>query len=46
MGIRSFGIDFSYIDPNINYLTQIIKAFNNNVYISSQNKFNFERKLK
>ena len=33
-------------NPNINYLTQIIKAFDNNVYISSQNKFNFERKLK
>ncbi len=46
MGIKSFGIDLSYIDPNINYLTQIIKAFNNNAYISSQNKFNFERKLK
>lgn len=46
MGIRSFGIDLSYIVPNINYLTQIIKAFNNNAYISSQNKFNFERKLK
>ena len=46
MGINSFGIDLSYIEPNINYLTQIIRAFNNNVYISSQNKFNFERKLK
>ena len=46
MGIKSFGIDLSYIEPNINYLTQIIKVFNNNLYISSQNKFNFERKLK
>ena len=46
MGIKSFGIDLSYIEPNINYLTQIVKAFNNNIYISSQNKFNFERKLK
>ena len=46
MGIKSFGIDLSYIEPNINYLTQIVKAFNNNAYISSANKFNFERKLK
>ncbi len=46
MGIKSFGIDLSYISPNVIYLTQIIKAFNNNAYISSQNKFNFERKLK
>ena len=46
MGIKSFGIDLSYIEPNINYLTQIIKAFNDNIYFSSQNKFNFERKLK
>jgi len=45
IGIQSFAIDLSYIDPNINYLTQIIKAFNNNLYISSSNKFNFERKL-
>nr|MCR4662502.1 hypothetical protein [Endomicrobiaceae bacterium] len=46
MGIKSFGIDLSYIEPNMNYLTQIVRAFNNNVYISSANKFNFERKLK
>ena len=46
MGIKSFGIDVSYIEPNIGYLTQIIKVFNNDVYISSQNKFNFERILK
>ena len=46
MGIKSFGIDLSYIEPNVSYLTQIIKVFNNNVYISSQNKFNFERNLK
>ena len=46
MGIKSFGIDLSYIEPNIGYLTQIIKVFNNDVYISSQNKFNFERILK
>ena len=46
IGIKSFGIDLSYVEPNINYLTQIIKAFNNNVYVSSQNKFNFEKKLK
>lgn len=46
LGIKSFGIDLSYIEPNINYLTQILKAFNNNLYISSANKFNFERKLK
>ena len=46
LGIKSFGIDLSYIEPNINYLTQIVKAFNNNVYLSSVNKFNFERKLK
>ena len=45
-GIKSFGIDLSYIEPNTNYLTQIVKAFNNNAYISSQNKFNFERKLR
>ncbi len=46
VGINAFGVDLSYVEPNINYLTQIIKAFNNNVYISSVNKFNFERKLK
>ena len=46
MGIKSFGIDLSYIEPNKNYLIQIVKAFNNNMYISSQNKFNFERILK
>lgn len=46
MGIKSFGIDLSYVEPNINYLTQIIKAFNNNIYVSSTNKFNFERRLK
>lgn len=45
-GIKSFGIDLSYIEPNTNYLTQVIRAFNNNVYMSSVNKFNFERKLK
>ncbi len=45
-GIKSFAIDLSYIDPNVNYLTQVIKVFNNNVYMSSANKFNFERKLK
>ena len=45
-GAKSFGIDLSYIEPNINYLTQVIRAFNNNVYMSSVNKFNFERKLK
>ena len=45
-GIKSFGIDLSYIEPNLNYLTQVIRAFNNNVYMSSVNKFNFERKLK
>ena len=45
-GIKSFGIDLSYIEPNQNYLTQILRAFNNNIYISSTNKFNFERKLK
>lgn len=45
-GVKSFGIDLSYIEPNLNYLIQIVKAFNNNAYISSQNKFNFERKLK
>lgn len=44
-GIKSFGIDLSYIEPNTNYLTQILKAFNNNLYINSANKFNFERKL-
>ena len=46
MGIKFFGIDLSYVEPNSNYLTQIIKVFNNNIYMSSQNKFNFERKLK
>ena len=46
MGIKSFGIDLSYIEPNNNYLTQMLNAFNNNLYISSANKFNFERKLK
>ena len=45
-GAKSFGIDLSYIEPNLNYLTQVIRAFNNNVYMSSVNKFNFERKLK
>jgi hypothetical protein len=45
-GIKSFGIDLSYIDSNINYLNQILKIFNNNLYINSANKFNFERKLK
>ncbi len=45
-GIKSFGIDLSYIDSNINYLNQILKIFNNSLYISSANKFNFERKLK
>lgn len=46
MGIKSFGIDLSYIEPNNNYLTQMLNAFNNNLYINSANKFNFERKLK
>jgi hypothetical protein len=46
MGIKSFGIDLSYIEPNSNYLTQMLNAFNNNLYINSANKFNFERKLK
>ena len=46
VGVKSFGIDLSYIEPNLNYLTQVIRAFNNNVYMSSVNKFNFERKLK
>ena len=46
MGIKSFGIDLSYINPNTNYLTQILKVFNNNLYINSSNKFNFERQLK
>ena len=45
-GIKSFGIDLSYIEPNQNYLTQILRVFNNNIYISSTNKFNFEKKLK
>jgi len=45
-GIKSFGIDLSYIEPNTSYLTQIVRAFNNNAYITSQNKFNFERRLK
>lgn len=45
-GAKSFGIDLSYTEPNLNYLTQVIRAFNNNVYMSSVNKFNFERKLK
>ncbi len=45
-GIKSFGIDLSHIYPNQNYLMQILKAFNNNAYINSVNKFNFERKLK
>ena len=45
-GAKSFGIDLSYIEYNLNYLTQVIRAFNNNVYMSSVNKFNFERKLK
>ena len=46
MGIKSFGIDLSYIEPNNNYLTQMLNAFNNNLYMNSANKFNFERKLK
>ena len=46
MGIKSFGIDLSYINPNTNYLNQILKVFNNNLYITSTNKFNFERQLK
>ena len=45
-GIKTFGIDLSYIEPNINYFTQIVKAFNIGVYINSKNKFNFERRLK
>jgi hypothetical protein len=45
-GIKSFGIDLSYIEPNTNYLTQVLKTFNNNAYMSSVNKFNFERKLR
>ncbi len=44
-GIKSFAIDLSYIEPNVNYLTQILRAFNNNLYINSANKFNFERKF-
>ena len=46
MNIKSFGIDLSYIEPNKNYLAQIMNVFNNNLYLSSANKFNFERKLK
>ncbi len=46
MGIKSFGIDLSHIEPNQNYLAQILKAFNSNAYINSTNKFNFERRLK
>ena len=46
MNVKSFAIDLSYIEPNRNYLTQIINVFNNNLYLSSANKFNFERRLK
>lgn len=46
MNIKSFGIDLSYVEPNKNYLAQIINVFNNNLYLSSVNKFNFERRLK
>jgi putative protease len=46
MNIKSFGIDLSYIEPNKNYLSQIMNVFNNNLYLSSANKFNFERGLK
>ncbi len=46
MGIKSFGIDLSYTEPNINYLNQILTVFNNNFYMNSINKFNFERKIK
>ena len=45
-GIKTFGIDLSYIEPNVNYFTQIVKAFNTGIYINSKNKFNFERRLK
>ncbi|MFA6614255.1 MAG: peptidase U32 family protein [Endomicrobiia bacterium] len=44
--INSFGIDLSYITPNQNYLVQVLKAFNEQIYISSNYKFNIERQLK
>lgn len=44
--INSFAIDLSYISPNKNYLSQVLKAFNGQAYISSDFKFNVERQLK
>ncbi|MFA7074401.1 MAG: peptidase U32 family protein [Endomicrobiaceae bacterium] len=44
--INSFAVDLSYISPNKNYLSQILKAFNGQAYISSDFKFNIERQLK
>ena len=32
IGIKSFGIDLCYIESNINYLNQILNAFNNNLF--------------
>ncbi len=46
MNVKSFAIDLSYVEPNLNYLKRIINVFNNNLYLSSTNKFNFERRLK